>query len=142
MAIQNYLTNSREYHSWSAMKQRCNNPKDKRFANYGGRGITYCKEWDNFENFIKDMGKRPDSYSLDRIDNNGNYCKENCRWSNIKTQMNNTSRNTIFFINNIGKTLSQWISNFGLKSSTVRQRFYVYGWSLEKSLNYELKKEV
>jgi len=68
------------YPIWKSMRQRCKNPKYKEFYYYGGRGICVCKEWDNFETFKSDMGNRPDGFYLDRIDTNGNYCKENCKW--------------------------------------------------------------
>lgn len=132
-----YLTNQREYHSWASMKQRCNNPKDKRFSFYGGRGIGYCDRWESFENFLEDMGSRPNGFTLDRIDNNKGYSKGNCRWADIKTQMNNTSRNKFYVIDGVEKTLSQWAETLNLKSSTVSQRFYVCHWNLRRSLNLE-----
>ncbi len=79
-----------EYLSWVAMKQRCLNPNVPFYDNYGGRGITICKRWLKFENFIEDMGLKPNStYSLDRIDVNGNYTLENCRWTSARNQLLN-----------------------------------------------------
>jgi len=85
------MSNSNEYKSWQAMINRCYNPKYESFKDYGGRGITVCDDWrHSFENFYKDVGKRPHiKYSLDRIDNNGNYEKVNCKWSTPTQQMRN-----------------------------------------------------
>jgi hypothetical protein len=76
------------------MRQRCTNTHRADYKNWGGRGITFCKRWESFENFLEDMGKKPTSdHSLDRIDNMQNYCKENCRWSDSVDQNNNRRDN-------------------------------------------------
>lgn len=77
-----------EYYAWSNMIQRCSNPKNKEYKNYGGRGILVSNEWKNdFNKFLKDMGEKPNkNLSLDRIDNNKGYCKENCRWTDSYEQ--------------------------------------------------------
>lgn len=80
---------TRIYYSWNSMKRRCLNKNNPAYKYYGGRGITICKEWLKFENFYKDMGDRPKNKSIDRINNNGNYCLENCKWSTPKEQNNN-----------------------------------------------------
>lgn len=75
------------YRTWVSMRSRCNNPKVISYKNYGGRGISICKEWDSsFLQFITDMGERPEGFTLDRIDNDGNYCPENCKWSSKRDQ--------------------------------------------------------
>ena len=79
----------REYSTWYWMKQRCNNSNHPNYEYYGGRGITVCKEWKIFKNFYLDMGRKPQGLTLDRIDNDGNYCKTNCKWATEEEQKAN-----------------------------------------------------
>jgi hypothetical protein len=81
-----------EYQAWASMKQRCNNKKNPQYPNYGGRGIKVCEQWNTFETFYSDMGKRPDGLSIDRINNDGDYEPSNCRWATIIEQNNNQRR--------------------------------------------------
>jgi hypothetical protein len=86
------------YQTWSTMKQRCQNPKQAKYYLYGGRGISVCPLWiDSFETFLKDVGERPEGCTLDRKDSNGNYCKDNCKWSTHSEQ--NRNRRTYARIN-------------------------------------------
>jgi hypothetical protein len=88
------MSHSPEYRAWSHMKERCNNPRQKHYYLYGGRGITVCDRWKVFSNFYKDMGLRPtNKHSLDRIDNNSGYSPDNCRWTNQLVQTVNRSFN-------------------------------------------------
>ncbi|KKK95401.1 hypothetical protein LCGC14_2673180 [marine sediment metagenome] len=75
--------------TWKSMRVRCSKPNNKDYKNYGGRGITIDPRWESFENFLADMGEKPDGLSIDRIDNDGNYELSNCRWSTPKEQANN-----------------------------------------------------
>lgn len=77
------------YASWTAMRTRCTNPNSPRWSSYGGRGITVCDRWQEFKNFLDDMGERPEGKTLDRIDVNGNYEPKNCRWATQKEQHDN-----------------------------------------------------
>ena len=83
------MTGSPTYISWKSMKQRCLNPNQNSFPYYGGRGITICDRWDDFLNFYEDMGERPEGTSIDRIDSDKGYYKENCKWSTIEEQNRN-----------------------------------------------------
>ena len=80
---------SRTYNSWLNMKDRCNNPKNKQFKDYGGRGIKYVKRWERFEEFLRDMEERPKDRMLNRIDNDKGYSKKNCNWATWEEQVKN-----------------------------------------------------
>ena len=83
---------SRTYCSWISMKTRCRNPNSHAYSRYGGRGVTYCPQWEDFDVFLRDMGERPQDTSLDRIDPYGNYEPGNCRWATAKVQNTNTRK--------------------------------------------------
>lgn len=127
------MTKTKTFKTWSGMKLRCLNKNDKGYKNYGGRGITICKRWMKFENFYKDMGERPKNKSLDRIDNNGNYSKENCRWANSKQQNNNKRSNHLLTYNGKTQNLKQWSEELGIKNDVIRMRLKS-GWSVKRAL--------
>lgn len=83
---------SREYTSWKSMHERCTSERHKSYPDYGGKGVTVCARWASFENFLADMGARPQRHSLDRIDPTGNYSPENCRWASASVQARNTRK--------------------------------------------------
>jgi hypothetical protein len=129
-----------EYKSWASMKSRCDNPNNTYYSRYGGRGITYETRWGNFEEFIKDMGNMPlEKMELDRIDNEGNYCKDNCRWATRKEQTRNRGgkRATRLYTFN-GKTMciADWAKEIGIAAASLQKRLNK-GWPLELALSPE-----
>lgn len=132
--IKHGMYGTKIYSRWDAMKARCLNKNSKFFKHYGGRGITICKEWLKFENFYKDMGNCPQGKSLDRIDNNGNYYKENCRWATQEEQCNNMRKNHLLTYKNKTQTIAQWSRELGIGYSTIWSRIK-YGWEVEKALS-------
>lgn len=129
------MTKTPEFKAWQSMHQRCSNPKNQRFAYYGARGIKVADEWQSFDVFYSDMGSRPSAkHSLNRIDNNGHYCKRNCEWATDTEQSRN--RSGLRILSYDGKTLplSEWCERKELKRSCVTSRLRK-GWSVEKALN-------
>lgn len=118
-------SNTRLYRIWLHVKNRCNNPNFDHYKCYGGRGITYCKEWNNFEPFMEwalSNGYK-DNLTIDRIDVNGNYCPENCRWITGKEQHKNTRKTIIIEHNGIEDTLLGWSKRLGIPKSTLQARY-------------------
>lgn len=117
------------------MRQRCNNPNDKDYPNYGGRGITYCDEWETTKNFIDwalSHGYK-EGLTLDRINPNGNYCPENCRWITIQEQQRNRTNNRLIEWNGEIHCCNEWDEILGYTSGTIRQRLN-RGWTLEDAM--------
>jgi len=130
--------NSREYWVWNSMVQRCTNPKNRGFHNYGGRGISVCEAWAKFINFYSDMGERPsDKHSLDRVDNNKGYSPENCKWVERTAQARNKRNNRILVCEGESKTLAEWSELTGLNHATILLRIK-HGWSVEMAINTPL----
>lgn len=123
-----------EYCAWIGMLYRCEKRKHPSYRRYGARGITVCKRWHNFKTFLADMEERPGAnYSLDRIDNNGNYEPINCKWSTRVEQMNNCRNNRVLTFRGESKTLARWAVSCDIKWFTLRGRLRD-GWSMERAL--------
>jgi len=132
---------SKTYATWRSMNRRCNNKNQKCYKNYGGRGIKVCEKWKKFEGFLQDMGEKPNGMTLDRVDNNGDYCKENCRWITNKEQQRNTRRSILVTINNIAKPLPEWCEIYQKPYKTVWARVYKYNWTPEEALGITIRKK-
>lgn len=124
------MTHTPEYNAWSSMRSRCLNTSNDRYHQYGGRGVTICPDWDSFENFLRDMGHRPEGTSLGRIDNDKGYCKDNCRWETPKQQMRNQTTTVRIY----GEPAISVAENIGMKPCTLTARIK-RGWSEEDAIN-------
>lgn len=125
---------TREYTSWKSMRKRCLNPNEPKYPSYGGRGVTISTRWDNFEAFLEDMGPRPLGCTLDRIDCNGNYSAENCRWASPVEQANNKRSNRLVAANGKTQNVTQWAKDIGINRGTIKQRLR-RGWSDDDAIN-------
>ena len=139
---ENYL---REYYSYNSMMIRCYYEKHAQYKDYGGRGIKVCERWlerpGGIKNFIHDMGKRPDGYSLDRIDVNGDYCPENCRWVSKKEQANNRRNSCKITYAGEERTISEWAEKKCLSASVLYNRIMKSKWKIDKALNTPVRRK-
>lgn len=128
------MTNTREYGIWSAMKRRCYNKNCRDYKDYGGRGISVCQEWiDSFEAFYRDMGPRPSArHSIDRIDPEGDYAKQNCRWASPILQASNKRNIRPIEAYGEAQTLIEWARRLGIPKTTL-QRYVANGLSIEEA---------
>lgn len=129
------LSETPEYIAWACMIHRCHNPQNRRYASYGGRGITVCDRWrSSFLMFLRDVGKRPsEGMTLERVDNNGNYEPLNCRWASQQEQAYNRRDNRIVIIGGLARPISWWSKTAGIRGTTLSGRLKA-GWSPERLL--------
>jgi hypothetical protein len=130
-----YSKKERLYSTWCHLRQRCTNPNDRAYKRYGGRGIKVCQEWNNYISFREWALENgyADNLTIDRIDNNGDYCPENCRWVNMKIQCNNRQSNHFITCRGETHTLSEWSDIVGLQSLTILARIRK-GWDEESAV--------
>lgn len=129
------------YSSWEHMIARCYDPKNKYYHNYGGRGITVCERWKNsFANFYEDMGECPSKdHSLDRLDNDGTYCKENCKWSTRQEQGRNKRDNHLVTYKGETLTITEIAEKYGIDKRNLYSRINKLGWSINKTIETPIK---
>ena len=129
---------SRIYRIWRGMMRRCTYPNAVNYAHYGGRGITVCKRWRKFDNFLKDMGEPPLRHQIDRIDNDKGYCKSNCRWVTRKANGQNKRNNRLITFRGCKQCTAAWAEEAGIKLQTLHERLR-RGWSIEEALTRPAK---
>jgi len=123
------------YTTWEGIKQRCHNPNYHDYKTYGGRGITVCDRWKNsFENFFEDMGVKPKGLTLERIDNDKGYSKENCKWATYKQQARNRRDNRFITYNGETKIMTDWARQYGLSRGVLWHRIFKMKWPMEMAL--------
>lgn len=138
---------TRDYRIWSSMKGRCSCPGDTGYKYYGARGIKVCDRWKHgsngvsgFELFLSDMGPRPsERHWLDRIDSDGDYTPENCRWSTIEHQMRNRRSNVMLEYGGEKLCLTDMAKRHGIRPSTLHDRIRVQGWTVERAIETPVK---
>lgn len=132
------MTGTPTFISWDSMKQRCLNHRHKSFPQYGGRGIKVCDRWlESFENFMADMGERPDGMTLERDDVDGDYEPSNCHWATAKEQGNNRRNNRMLSHAGETMTVKEWADRIGISDKALLYRIN-NGWSTEEALTREL----
>lgn len=128
------MTDSPTWNTWKCLRDRCQRSTHKSYKDYGGRGIKFCDDWLIFENFYRDMGIRPAGKQLDRIDNAGDYCKANCRWSTPKENCCNRRNSRFVEFGGERLTISQWATRTGISQDTLSLRFE-RGWDVARTLS-------
>lgn len=133
------LTKTRFYRIWRNMLKRCEFEGYEHYHRYGGRGISFDESWRSFDSFYKDMFMGyTDSLTLERVDNDKDYSKENCKWSSMRDQCRNRSSNRYLELGGREMILTDWAKETGIKLTTIRQRIDVYGWSVERALTTKI----
>ena len=134
---------TREYQCWANMRSRCESPEKRSDSKYYYcRGITVCKRWHKFENFLADMGECPtNKHTLDRKNNDLGYFKSNCRWVTRKEQMRNTSFNLNLSWKGKTQSISQWAEDLGISYSALIQRIKKLGWPVEKAFTTPVQRQ-
>jgi hypothetical protein len=132
-----------EYRTWQSMKDRCLNPNNRQFKDYGGRGVRMYDNWiESFTEFYKYVGPKPTSnHTIDRINNNIGYFPGNVKWSTVKEQNNNKRNNLIITFNNKSATLAQWAEFIGISKDILNQRIH-RGWPIEKAFTHPVRKQM
>lgn len=129
-----------EYTIWSGIKRRCCNINDEAYPRYGGRGITVCEKWLVFDGFFEDMGNRPSkNHSLERVDNNRGYCKDNCKWATYTEQGRNKRNNVRITWDGKTQSVIEWAQELGISANALYMRKNRLGWSDARTMSQPFK---
>ena len=133
---------TKAYQAWISMRTRCYSQKYCKYKNYGGRGIVVCDRWrDSFENFLSDMGEPPTKdHSLERMDNNGNYSPENCKWIPLAEQSRNRRNVRLITYGGETLTLTEWAKKLGMTKQSLEYRLNSGHWTLQDAFNTPVRK--
>lgn len=131
--ISHGMTNSREWVSWRSMRMRCGDSDATSYKYYGERGVKIDPRWDDFENFYQDLGPRPPGHSLDRIDNNGPYSPENCRWATPLEQTRNRRSSRWAEVGGVRRPLVEWAKDLGMSTAALYDRIKS-GWDVVEAV--------
>lgn len=132
---------SATYKAWASMKMRCLNQNTRNYERYGGRGIKVCERWMKSDNFLLDMGECPPRLTIERIDNNGNYEPDNCKWATRIEQQNNTSRTRILEYEGMKVTIHRLMELFNIRRKLLESRLN-RGWSVERAIKTPLNEKM
>jgi hypothetical protein len=119
---------------WAQMISRCENANDSSYSRYGAKGIKVCDRWHSFENFLADMGDRPENTSIDRIDGSGNYEPSNCRWATAEEQAENRKTTRLIKWNGKTQSIVNWAKELGINKNVIKSRLTL-GWSVDRSFS-------
>ncbi len=135
-ALKHGYSKTHIYHRWTEIRQRCLNPNSASFRHYGRRGITVAAQWDDFLQFLQDIGEPPSPrHTIDRINNDGNYEPGNVRWATPSEQNSNTRQNHIITFQGRTQTMEMWAKEIGIHQSTLSARLNKLRWSVKKALS-------
>lgn len=126
------MSKTRTFRIWGGMLNRCHNKNSPLYENYGGRGIAVCERWKSFNNFLADMGEVPKGLSIERLDNNANYCPENCVWADVKVQGRNRRTNRFITFNGQKQCLKAWSEQLGISHMALSSRLKI--WPIDRAL--------
>lgn len=134
------MSKTKTYNTWRGMVERCTREDHIGWEDYGGKGVTICDEWFEFENFFRDMGERPEGMTLDRIDPTQGYSKQNCRWATLRDQAINKRGVPFHTFAGFPLSFGEWAELLGIDRRILVRRFYQSKWNLEKTLTTPVRR--